>query len=1179
MNTSNIPFKIQEAIQNNNLVIFVGSGLSLRFNLPNWGKLVSDIITRIDKEEFNVFLPVLKIGAMKPIEVLDKLHSEHNEIRKYIKDNFGITNGDLKTHQKLLELSGKIITTNYDNSFEKASNDTIIPTIYTSLFNLSEINKNNSNFIFKLHGSYTEPDNCIIFTDDYNSLYSDDSAAKEKLKSIFTEKIILFIGFSFSDPDINLIFENLDKTFGNNNKHFILAKDLKSFENYKFLETILINNYESDIEHYIETLLEFKNTNNVKFEIKEKTELKNSETKKTKIALLSPNPIDIDFKDDFIKAINCFDNLNTDIYTGYLNFKTLSLIDDFDLLIIISKVYRSNIYVEDENLKSNLFHPSEICLNVPNDKIPIIFITNEKIEILNHLYINISTYKNSVINRFIHKALKEQELNFQEEYITIKLEKIINTKIEKGNATFFSIYGNNKNLDIGKKSLNNVIGRIEEQSTIATKLINIQRTNKVLNIKASGGTGKTTLIKKVAYELYNRGYFSNGVSFKSCENVKNYFDFEEILIDGFNLANILNFKEYITANYSNSRLDLLIILDNFETVVNNLDRNEFENVIGLLKFVSDFANIVITSREKISSDDDFEDLYSLTPLLTDDALELFQLHYGKVENSEIKILREEILEELLNNNPLAIKLVTKSRTRYKYIEQLKDQLKENFFESINEDYSNVFNNKADLNIERTRSIYQSINYSYTTLSNKEKIAFELLSLFPDGISLTNFKKCFTKSTSSNQISDKELRILKDKSLIEDYNGILQLQPIIRRFADYQFSKKSKEVKSKYCLDAYLFNCFVLDIIVYIEKKKNRSESLRSYNLFKNNLFNVINYIKDIELDNNKLVPEKKYLLNYIGELYGFIVNEKQIDEFESKLKSIQDYFSDLENADIFLKVLFYNNIYYLQEFDNSYKELSQYLSIEEMEKRNFKNEDIIEKRYKHIISNILSMEGYTMQRIKSFVYNDSTSHYLDSHFYYLGIINNISRKKDGFYYYEYELMYNRLDIQKLEKYIDSLYSEENLEIMQCNYILSKVKTLDKKTIQKLVVTNPYTKGLKELMFASISNDNDEKIKYFEKALNNLIHIKYYYLEAIYQYCLFLKTVNQTEYQKKLKIGLELSKKYYYQYLEFLFNNIESENKPDYNFSYSYYPLEGFEDYVKKHNETWEKEFKMREIAT
>ncbi len=1172
-----LPQLIKNAIATNNLVVFAGSGLSTKFGLPTWSKMIIDVIERINDEKYHPFIDLLNSNTMTPIQVLELLKDHHNDFGRYIKDNFRVTSSNPESfhlHKAILALTGKVVTTNYDNSFEMASNNSIVPTVYTSKYNISEINKSNSNYIFKLHGCYTEPDHCIIFNNQYENIYNENSAAKEKLKSIFSEKTILFLGFSFNDPDINLIFQNLDQAFGNNNKHLVLTKEPKLFEKYKFLETLEIDNY-SEIDEFINLCSIHKAT--LKSTDKHSANLE-TKSNGNRIAFLSPNPVENEFKDIADSILDCFNSIQAEIYRGYLNHKTLENLEDFDLIIIASKVFKSKLYFEEANRKSNLLTPAEICSLIPNDEIPITFITDERIDLpKNYSTANISSFKSSIIKRFVFKTLKEGKIDFHEPEISVQFGSAVISTIPKGTKRISSIYKNDKDLLIGKKCLSGIVGRIEEQYIIATGLLNIIRTNKLLNIKASGGTGKTTLIKKVGYELYNRGYFNEGVNFASCENIKSFGDLEELLIEAFNLTNIIDFKGYLIDNYSNQKLDLLIILDNFETVVNTLNRDDLNNAIELLKFATDYANIVVTSREKISSADDFEDVYSLPALTTDDAMSLFQRDYGAINNKEeLQILRRDILEELLNNNPLAIKLVTKSRTRLKHISELREQLKVHFFESINEDFTSVFNSDADLNIERTKSIFQSINYSYTTLNSREKIAFELLSLFPDGISLSNFKKCFSSGKSKNQISDNELRVLRNKSLVEDYNGILQLQPIIRRFADYQFNKRSKDIKNRYCSDAYSFNCYILELIDLIEKKKTTSEALRIFNNYKNNLLAVLDYIPDVQIPEKNPADHKKYMLNYIYGLDDYIHSDKQIQDFTKKIDSLNEYFSDVQNAEMFVKVIALNKVYFHKEFDHSYRELTKILPIDGLGTRVFENENYVETRYKNLISNIHSMEGNTIQHITSYMNSAEIINYLDAHFFYLGVPNNISRNKDGFYFFEYELMFNRLNVSKLQKYINSLFPEEHLEIMQSTYTLSKVLYIDKKTIQKLVVTNPYTRGLKYLMFAFASKTKNEKIENFEHALANLSHIKYYYLEALYYYCIFLRDIEPTEFKSRANQGIELSNQYYYQYLNFLFKNLLDEDNQQYVFSYSYYPLEGLEEYVKKHNTEWEKRFKKLE---
>ncbi len=72
--------RIKDAIQNDTLVIFVGAGLSKRFGLPDWKKLVHDVITEINNKDYIPLIKLLESGVMKPIDVLEVIKCKHNEI-------------------------------------------------------------------------------------------------------------------------------------------------------------------------------------------------------------------------------------------------------------------------------------------------------------------------------------------------------------------------------------------------------------------------------------------------------------------------------------------------------------------------------------------------------------------------------------------------------------------------------------------------------------------------------------------------------------------------------------------------------------------------------------------------------------------------------------------------------------------------------------------------------------------------------------------------------------------------------------------------------------------------------------------------------------------------------------------------------------------------------------------
>jgi hypothetical protein len=79
-----IPKKIRQAIKENRLVVFAGSGLSLKFGLPNWSKLVRDVISEIDIKKYNSLVTLMEDEVMTPMEILEKLNSEHSDIKRYI---------------------------------------------------------------------------------------------------------------------------------------------------------------------------------------------------------------------------------------------------------------------------------------------------------------------------------------------------------------------------------------------------------------------------------------------------------------------------------------------------------------------------------------------------------------------------------------------------------------------------------------------------------------------------------------------------------------------------------------------------------------------------------------------------------------------------------------------------------------------------------------------------------------------------------------------------------------------------------------------------------------------------------------------------------------------------------------------------------------------------------------
>lgn len=173
---------------------------------------------------------------------------------------------------------------------------------------------------------------------------------------------------------------------------------------------------------------------------------------------------------------------------------------------------------------------------------------------------------------------------------------------------------------------------------------------------------------------------------------------------------------------------------------------------------------------------------------------------------------------------------------------------------------------------------------------------------------------------------------------------------------------------------------------------------------------------------------------------------------------------------------------------------------------------------------------------------------------------NYHNNSSDFYKFEFMLNSKILDTGTLKKYINSLYKTQFIDKVQSTYTLLKAdkREVSLKDIKRLIVTNPFTDGLKTLILA-IKDDKNCSKEMYEGAIRKLYHIRYYHTEAILLYCQYLKDIDNVEYKIWFKKGIELAKNHYYRYLEHAFNCLDSGIHTDYN--ENDYPLPEKLDYA------------------
>ncbi len=253
----NITDQLITKISQNNVVIFVGAGLSMQAGLPNWNSLVEKILDGISAKEpkSEKIKSALKDDVLTPLEALTKISSFREDaieiLEKEIR-HFDYIN-PTSTHFKLGKISNHIITTNYDELLEKA-----LPNFekisYSNDFKVAHLSKYTQS-IFKIHGDIHEPNKCVLFPSEYEELYStEEKSAIFELKKIISDKSILFIGFSLSDPYINYILEYITDLYsGFSPDHYIITRS-KGQNWSKRINPIIIETYEEQ-EDLIDKLI------------------------------------------------------------------------------------------------------------------------------------------------------------------------------------------------------------------------------------------------------------------------------------------------------------------------------------------------------------------------------------------------------------------------------------------------------------------------------------------------------------------------------------------------------------------------------------------------------------------------------------------------------------------------------------------------------------------------------------------------------------------------------------------------------------------------------------------------------------------------------------------------------------------------------------------------------------
>ena len=208
-------------LSENNVAIFAGAGMSKSAGFVNWPDLLRDIATELG----------LSVDKEHDLISLAQYHVNENRgkarINKKILEEFAQEAEPTENHKILSRLP--VITywtTNYDTLIEdslKAANKVV--DIKHQVKQLSNTRPKRDVVIYKMHGDVFHPADAIITKEQYESYYKTHEPFVTTLSGDLISKTFLFIGFSFTDPNLDYVLSRLNIQFGENSRqHYCFIK-------------------------------------------------------------------------------------------------------------------------------------------------------------------------------------------------------------------------------------------------------------------------------------------------------------------------------------------------------------------------------------------------------------------------------------------------------------------------------------------------------------------------------------------------------------------------------------------------------------------------------------------------------------------------------------------------------------------------------------------------------------------------------------------------------------------------------------------------------------------------------------------------------------------------------------------------------------------------------------------
>jgi hypothetical protein len=221
--------KLTQAVQNEDLVIFVGAGVSKLIGAPSWRELAESYLKHLYDNNginYSTYEYLSKESTRKLLSVCRQIEKLKGTSPFDIKRAISNRNVSPETEycasifSCLYKLSSIFVTTNYDDYIDKEainkigikgdgnSESQIINSSGPIFYHYEDISSTSilkNGHVIHIHGSISDPKNrelVLTITDYFKAYNAKTSPLPSFLDYIFNEKVVLFVGYSLEEYEI-----------------------------------------------------------------------------------------------------------------------------------------------------------------------------------------------------------------------------------------------------------------------------------------------------------------------------------------------------------------------------------------------------------------------------------------------------------------------------------------------------------------------------------------------------------------------------------------------------------------------------------------------------------------------------------------------------------------------------------------------------------------------------------------------------------------------------------------------------------------------------------------------------------------------------------------------------------------------------------------------------------------